>query len=406
MFKSSMRPFFVTLRPMPLIRVSFVLAVAAALGAVSPVALAQSARTPAAADDVQKSGTVLELRADAPERYTVQRGDTLWGISNRFLKEPWRWPEFWRFNRDQISNPHLIFPGQVIVLDRFNRRASLAAGPEDRLRPRIRVEDPGRDAIPTIPSNVIEPWLSRPLVIEPNGLESAPRIVASEEGRYNLGPGGRAYVKGIPANNEERLWQIYRQGRPLVDPETKEILGIEAVYVGTARYVRAGDPATFIVDTAQIEVTPGDRLIPAERLRVVQYAPRAPERRIQARLISIYGGRGEQSDLGSQLDTNRTDVVNYDSVREAGPLQVISLNRGARDGIEVGHVLSMHRATLVKNDRSIGRYYLGKPRPEEVQLPEERYGLVMVFRTFDRVSYGLIVQAQRTAVPGDVLRTP
>lgn len=361
----------------------------------------------APAADVRKSGTVLELRENAPDRYVVQKGDTLWGISNRFLKEPWRWPEFWRFNNDQIRNPHLIYPGQVIVLDRFNTRIAI----DDRVKPRVRTDATQGDAIPSIPANVIEPFLSRPLVIQPGALDSTPQIVASEEGRYNLGAGGRAYVEGIAPENRERSWQIYRPGRPLIDPETKEILGIEVIHVGSARLVRAAEPqnarpSTVIIERAQLEVTPGDRLLPSEPPRLVQYMPRAPQREIFSQVISIYGGRGEESWLGSNLDENRIDVADYDSRREAGPLQIISLNRGTRDGVEVGHVLSLNRATVVKNDRSIGEYYLGKPRPSDLRLPEERYGLVFVFRTFERVSYGLIVQAQRTVVPGDHARKP
>ena len=359
---------------------------------------------------VTKDGTVLELQANAPDRYTVQRGDTLWDISNKFLKEPWRWPEFWRFNAGDIRNPHLIYPGQVLSLDRFNTRVALAAG-DERVRPRVRVERGDGNAIPSIPANVIEPWLSRPLVIAPGALDNAPRILIAEEGRYNLGPGGRAYVRGVPADNTERAWQIVRLGRPLIDPETREILGTEVVYVGQARLIRNGDaaanvPSTIIVERAQIEVTPGDRLVPAEAARLMNYMPRAPQTDIRGQIISIYGGRGEQSDLGAQLNEGRVDVANYDTRREAGPLQVISLNRGTRDGVELGHVLSLHRSTLVRDERSTGPFYMGGPRRASIQLPEERYGLVFVFRAFERVSYGLIVQALRTAVPGDLMRRP
>ena len=383
-------------------------AIGGTFGCAFPAMAQRAAGAAQNAADVLKDGTVLELQAGAPDRYVVQRGDTLWGISNKFLKEPWRWPEFWRFNSQDIRNPHLIYPGQVLALDRFGTRMSFA---DDRSQPRIRSERGAGDAIPSIPANAIEPWLTRPLVIEPESLEAAPRIVAAEEGRYQLGPGGKAYAQNMPAGTKERDWQIYRKGRPLIDPDTKEVLGIEAVYVGIARLVRHGDPAkrepsTIIIQRAQIEVSPGDRLIPAEQARLLQYMPRAPQNDMRSRIISIYGGRGEQSDLGSGLDDNRNDVANYDSRREAGPLQVVSLNRGSRDGVEIGHVLSLHRSTLIDDDRSMGKYYMGKPRAEAIQLPEERYGLVFVFRTFERVAYGLIVQAQRPVVPGDLARKP
>ena len=350
-----------------------------------------------------KSGTVLELQEDAPDRYVVQRGDTLWGIAIKFLKEPWRWPEFWRFNNDQIRNPHEIVPGQVLVLDRNLRRVAT----DDRTGPRARSEPALKDGISSIPANVIEPWLTRPLIIEEGGLDNAPRIVAAEEGRYNLGAGSRAYVKGIPADSKERLWQIYRPGRPLVDPDTKKSLGIEAVFVGTARLTRTGNPSTIQIATSEIEVTPGDRLVPAGEAKLVNYVPRAPKGDVRARLISIYGGRGDAATLGSDFTISRSDnVADYDARREAGPRQIVSINKGTRDGMEVGHVLALYRNTTLNFDRSVGNYYMGGPKTEAIELPEERYGLIFVFRSFDRVSYGLIVQAQRTAVPGDVARTP
>lgn len=370
--------------------VSFLVAVASSVGA-------QQAAT--------KSSTIIELQENAPDRYIVKRGDTLWGISTQFLKEPWRWPEFWRFNNEQIRNPHLIYPGQVLVLDRFSQRLAL----DDRVKPRVRTEPGANDAIPSIPANVIEPWLTRPLVIERDGLEKAPRIVAAEEGRYNLGAGGRAYVLGLPEATTEKLWQIYRPGRPLIDPDTKETLGIEAIFVGNARLIRMGrgeEPATIQIAASQIEVTPGDRLVSVNRSGLVSYAPHAPSADVQARIISIYGGRGDSSVLGDFNTTRSDNVADYDSRREAGPLQIVSINRGARDGLEVGHILAMHRSLVIKSQRSVGKYYMGGPKTADIQLPEERYGLVFVFRTFDRVAYGLIVQAQRTAVPGDVARTP
>lgn len=366
---------------------------------LTPVGLAQTKPT----DTVDRSGTVLELQEGAPDRYVVQRGDTLWGIAIKFLKEPWRWPEFWRFNNDQISNPHEIVPGQVLVLDRNLRRIST----DDRAGPKVRGEPGLREGIGSIPANVIEPWLTRPLVIEDGALDNAPRVVAAEEGRYNLGAGSRAYVSGIPAASKERLWQLYRPGRPLIDPDTKTSLGIEVVYAGTARLTRTGNPSTIQIATSEIEVTPGDRLVPAGEAKLVNYAPRAPKGDLRARIISIYGSRGDAGVLGTEFTRSRSDnVTDYDARREAGPRQIVSINKGARDGVEVGHVLALYRSTTLTFDRSVGNYYMGGPKAEPIELPEERYGLVFVFRTFDRVSYGLIVQAQRTVVPGDLARTP
>lgn len=352
------------------------------------------------------------LQPTAPDTYTVRSGDTLWSIAARFLKEPWRWPDLWRFNEEQIRNPHEIRPGQVLVLDRQSGRLSMrggarAAGVQDIIvTPRARVERQDADAVPSIPSSVIEPWLTRPLVIDAGELAGAPRIVAAEEGRYHLGAGGRAYVQGLPADARGSGWMIYRTGRPLIDPDTKDTLGYEAVYVGTATIERPGSPAAIRVRSAVIEVAQGDHLVPEAPARVITYMPRAPKADIRARIISIYGGRGDAAVFDSQSSETRIDVANYDSRREAGPLQIISVNRGANDGLEVGHVLALHRTHTVVNDRSVGKYYLGAPRLSNVTLPEEQYGVIFVFRTFPRVSYAMIMGAERSAVPGDAARTP
>lgn len=352
----------------------------------------------------EPKSAAIELQENAPDRYVVQRGDTLWGIASKFLKEPWRWPEFWRFNHEQIRNPHAIYPGQTLVLDRAGMR--LAASADGRMGPRVRNEPLPTDAIPSIPASVIEPWLSRPLIIEPGQLDSAPVIVANDEGRYHLGAGGRAYVTGLPANTTEQQWQVYRAGRPLFDPDTKTLIAHEAVYVGSAKLVKTGNPATMQIQSAQIEVAVGDRLIPEERARLINYMPQAPKSDMQARVVSIYGGRGDSNYLGAAYGDNRIDVADYDSRREAGPLQIVSINRGSRDGLDIGHVLALHRGANIAFDRSVGSFYMGGAKPADVRLPEERYGLVFVFRTFDKISYGLIVHAERTVSPGDHARTP
>jgi LysM domain len=350
----------------------------------------------------------VSLQETAPDRYTVQKGDTLWDISGKFLKEPWRWPELWRLNKDQIKNPHLIYPGDVIVLDRGASRLALDQTTR-KLTPRVRGEQT-EEAIPSIPPSAIEPWLSRPLIIEENGLAGAPRIAATEEGRFNIGTGSRAYVSGIGAS-PEKAWLIYRQGAPLVDPDTNRVLGFEAVYLGAARVIRAGEPATVFVTHATQEIGPGDRLIPAGKPELLTYVPRAPEKDIRGRVIAVYGGRSDVSLLGAVSPAHAApqpvaSVAGFDTRREAGPLMIVSLNRGAKDGLTPGDVLALNRATTIDFDRSVGPFYLGHERPESVQLPQERYGLVFVFRTFENISYGLIMQADRPVLPGDVTTRP
>ena len=352
--------------------------------------------------------TAVQIADNAPDRYVVQKGDTLWFISGKFLKEPWRWPEVWRMNKDQIRNPHLIYPGNVIVLDRSGPRLALESG-TTKLSPRVRQESP-QQAIPSIPARAIEPWLDRPLVIEDGGLDQAPRIVATPEGRYNLGSGSRAYVSGITAGPDQ-LWQIYRQGAPLIDPETKKILAYEAVYLGNARVVKSGEPATIHIIQAVQEIGVGDRLLPAGKPELLSYVPHAPTSDVEARVVSIYGDRGDQGLLvaySPALAVNRsgTDLDGYDKRREAGPLEVVAINRGRRDGLEPGHVLALYSWDDYKLDRSVGPYYLGHRAPEDVRLPVERYGLLFVFRTFDQISYGLVMRAERPLRAGDIAAKP
>lgn len=350
----------------------------------------------------------LTIKPDAPDRYVVVPGDTLWGISERYTDSPWRWPELWNMNREQIRNPHLIYPGYVILLDRDRARLTIAppgtetkpgasgepgapgvppgAAPTTapgtvKLSPRLRAESLAKQEIPSIPPSVIEPFLSRPLVIEPDGLEKAPTIIATQQDRVVLAAGNSAYVRGIGASKDE-TWYVYRKGTALVDPDTNKTLGYEAIYLGTAQLTRPGEPATVVLTTAVQEVGAGDKLVAAGRPQPVNYAPHAPGTQIKGRVIGIYGGVAH--------------------VGEAGPQSIISINRGKADGVEVGHVLALYNRGGTVRDRS-------KPRnaPDaRIQLPDERAGLAFVFRVFDRISYALIMQVTRPVSPLDVVQTP
>ena len=351
----------------------------------------------------------LVLKADAPDRYVVVPGDTLWGISTRYTDSPWRWPELWGMNREQIQNPHLIYPGMVLLLDRARGTLSIAgapsgaqpgapagarsgtpAGPADsgappsgtaRLAPRARAESLADQEIPSIPPSAIEPFLSRPLVIEPDGLDKAPTIVATEKDRVILSTGNTAYVRGIAEAGEE-TWYVYRQGAPLVDPDTDRTLAYEAIYLGTAQVTRPGNPATVVLTSAVQEVNAGDRLIAAGPPQSMNYAPHAPSAQLRGRVIRIYGSVGR--------------------VGEAGPQQIISINRGRADGIEVGHVLALYSLGGTVRDTTKGPY----SRDALIKLPDERAGLSFVFRVFDRVSYALVMHVTRPISPLDVVRTP
>jgi hypothetical protein len=367
--------------------------------------LALALAVPAAAQqpDPRKEGNVVEIRSDAPDRYTVQKGDTLWGISARFLKEPWRWPQIWRLNSPQIRDPHLIYPGDVIVFDRATGTLSI-----ERASPRVRSEQLAGEAIPSIPPRVIEPFLTQPLVVERDGLKKGPEIVATELGRYNVGQGNRVYAEGI-ADSTEPLWYMYRQGRPIIDPDTKRTLGFEAVNLGTARVTKRGHPSTLQIVKSTREVSQGDHLVAVGPTRVFDYVPHKPATDINARVVMISDGESDtRSDIygADQADYLQDDGRVGSFRREAGPMQIVILNKGAKDGLELGHVLALYRSFVVRNDRSTGNWYMGEPRKPDVTLPEERYGLLFVFRTFENVSYALVVQASEPVTPRDVARTP
>ncbi|HTQ76767.1 MAG TPA: LysM domain-containing protein [Burkholderiales bacterium] len=327
----------------------------------------------------QAPKTPLELKPDAPDRYVVVKGDTLWSIAQRYTDSPWRWPELWNMNKDQIKNPHRIYPGDVIVLDRAHRQLALSG--TVKLSPHVRAESTAREEIPSIPPSIIEPFLTRPLVVEPDGLDNAPTVVATEESHVYLGAGDRAYVKGMSGAAKDSVWYMYRRGPALVDPETQTTLGYEALYLGTARVQTAGDPAVVELTSVTQEVGIGDKLVAAGKPEIPTYAPRAPSASIHGRVISLYGG-------GTQLG-------------EGGEQAVVAINRGKSQGVEVGNVLALYRPGSVL--AAAAHAQRGTPGFE---LPDERYGLAFVFRVFDKVSYALVMNVSRPVNKLDLVQNP
>jgi LysM domain len=339
------------------------------------------------ANQVAEAGVPLsELAENAPDSYTVKTGDTLWGISGMFLKSPWRWPELWGMNLEQIRNPHLIYPGQDLYLVKANGRATLRVGDGNdpggsgRLSPRVRTVDLNRDAISAVVLHLIEPFLNEAVIFNSNELASAPRIVASQEGRAFLTRGDLAYVRGELGGNSN--FRMFREPRPLVDPTTREVLGYEAVYLGTAEYTRKGGtvngeivPETFTVASIRQEAYVGDRLSPVPPREFTNYVPHAPAQPIAGQIASVYG-----------------DAVN------AGQNQIVSLNRGSQDGIESGHVLALWRDGKRVADRTDGN--------TNIKLPDERHGNLFVFRVFDRMSYALILAVKEPVSIGDRFTQP
>jgi LysM repeat protein len=345
------------------------------------------------AQQVASAGVALsELAPNAPDSYTVKRGDTLWDISKIFLRSPWRWPELWGMNMDQIRNPHLIYPGQVLFLEKSGGRARLRLGQDDvpsntvKLSPRVRGSALDGDAIPSIPFNLIEPFLNEAVIFETNALALAPRIVATQEGRVLLSRGDTAYVRGETGGDTS--FRIFREPKVLKDPSTGEILGYEAVYVGATEAVRPGEartgadgkpeiiPATFSVTSIRQEANVGDRLAPVPPREFSNYAPHAPASPMAGQIVSLYG-----------------DALT------AGQNQIVALNRGARDGMERGHVLALWRAGVKVIDKT-------DPSRPTIKLPDERHGVLFVFRVFDRMSYALILSVKDPVKPGDRFTQP
>ncbi len=315
--------------------------------------------------------------ASAPDSYTVVRGDTLWGIAGRFLKQPWRWPEIWQMNREQIRNPHWIYPGQTIYLDRATGTMRLGGGPNGngtvKLSPQVRVET-GRDAIPSISPEAIEPYLTQPLVIENAEMLDAPRIVASKE-RVVMGAGDIAYVAGI-TDPSITVYQVFRPGRPLKDPDSGTVIAYQADYLGTARVTRPGNPATLVITASKMEINVGDRLVPATKPVVINYVPHAPAAPVAGRIVSTYSG-----------------------VAYAGANMIVAVNRGAAEGLEIGTVLAI---------KTFGRTFVDKTNGtrETITLPEERKGLLFIFRVFNHIAYGLITSSVGPVEVGDAVTQP
>ncbi len=359
------------------------------------------------------SAEVLELNPEHPHRYVVKRGDTLWNIAGVFLKEPWRWPELWRAN-PRLRNPNRIYPGDELrlSLQGGQPRLQLSRGRDVKLSPSVRSSAHGQ-AIPPIPLAAIWPFLSRPKVVGPEELAAAPYIVSSQDTHLVNGSGDRVYVRGALDPNVKhytvvRCGEIYRDPPRVKDADYRYglghdvsqdysrtcsgaaagpgVLGFEALHVADAAVVRHGDPATAVISSSQREVLIGDRLIPATDGNYPEYVPHAPERPVTGSIIAI-----------------------MDAVSQVGRYQVVALNRGAGAGLEPGHVLAIHRSGVVVRDDVVGRSATGRATrryDQGVELPNERIGELMVFRTFPKVSYALVMRSERSVYRYDEVANP
>lgn len=353
------------------------------------------------------------LREDAPEYYTVKKGDTLWDISAKFLRDPWKWPQVWDLNKDEIKNPHWIYPGDVVVFDPRTRKFKVGGGIEPpptgpkppeggetpppipgpdnngrsargddpiyvtrdgyRLYPRVRIGKGSNDAVPSIPYRDIKPFLNQALVIEEGEFDDLPVIVSGFE-RDMLSNGDVAYVKRLPKDKGQE-WQVYRAGNALVDPADNRVLGHEAVFLGNARVEKFDDVTTARIRQAAQEIHPGDRLIQVPNEFPENFVPRAPDNDVDAHVIKIVNG-----------------------ITMGGQKAVVVINRGRRDGLQNGHVLALFHKGAKVNGEKFGL--------DDMHMPDVRYGLLFVFRTFNRVSYGVVIQSRMPVEMLDLARTP
>lgn len=331
----------------------------------------------------------VQLKPGHPDRYTVREGDTLWGIADRFVEHPWQWPVIWQGNQ-QVENPHLIYPGDVLVLtfEGGGPRVKLLRSRTVKLEPAIYAE-PLRDPIPTIPPDAIRPFLTRPLVITEDELKDSPYVTVGLDDKIVLGKGSLFYARGFDSadgdtmdgaavNGSEALrglYKVFRPGDAFVHPDTAENLGYSTLYLGGAKMLQPGDPAKLQVVESTQEIEPTDRLVPAGEADIVPYfMPQAPAEELHGYIIDAPGG-----------------------VSEVGQLSVVVITLGEREGLVPGHVLRIMRHSGKHRDPVTGKYY---------DLPDEDSGLAMVFRTFEKVSYALVMKATRSVHIMDTVETP
>jgi hypothetical protein len=318
-----------------------------------------------------------------PETYVVQSGDTLWDIASMFLRDPWVWPEIWQIN-PQVENPHLIFPGDILslaYLDDGRPVVQLERGPQvagggggtDRLSPRVRSE-PLEEAIATIPYDTIAAFLSRPRIIDED-LDDLPYIVAHREGLM-ASSGRDVYVRGIDAPVGS-VFNVVERGEELVDPDTNDVLGYQGIYVGQGRLDRTGDPGTLRMLETEREAVVGNYVMEEEDVNQLNFLPRSPDTEIEGRIISVLAG-----------------------VSLIGQFQVVVINRGSEAGLEPGHVLRAWQTGRIVRDKQTGA--IG----QKVRLPDEPAGTMMVFRTSERISYALVMEATTPLALLDAVRNP
>ncbi|MGE7959976.1 LysM peptidoglycan-binding domain-containing protein [Pseudomonas sp. NPDC089530] len=321
----------------------------------------------------------VALREDYPQRYTVVAGDTLWSIASRFLRDPWQWPALWQANAS-LADPDLIYPGDSLALVRVagEPRLSLERGVSRgtiKLSPQVR-RMPLAEAIPSIPLQAIDSFLlSNRILDRADAFDSAPYVVAGDAERVLSGTGDRIFARGR-FDPEQPAYGIFRQGKTYTDPQSGEVLGINADEIGSGELLAVeGDIATLRLQRTTQEVRLGDRLFSGEpRILDSSFAPSPPNQAVEGLIIDVPRG-----------------------VTQIGALDVVTLNKGRRDGLAEGNVLAVMKTGETVRDRVAGG---------QVKIPDERAGLLMVFRTYDKLSYGLVLNASRSLAILDKVRNP
>lgn len=329
------------------------------------------------------------INPSAPKSYVVKRGDTLWGIASMFLRDPWLWPEVWYIN-PQVANPHLIYPGDTLALAYGadgRPQIRLEQGGAARLDPRLR-SDPIDGAIPTIPYTTIAAFLSRPSILTADQVKHAPYVLAFRDDHEVAGQNNEIYVKNLNGPDRAR-YSVVHVGEPLRDPDDGKVVGYEGIYTGTALVSKPGEVTkAVLIDTAR-ETLRGDKVMPTDTDVPLNFLPSAPRTNIRGRILLVVDG---------------TDLI--------GQFQVVAINRGLRDGIGNGTVLAIDRVgDSVRDTWGNGASFTRKSQSftsfaKRVKLPDERTGTLLVFRTFDRVSYGLILGATDTIRLNDIVHNP
>ncbi len=345
-------------------------------GKKDPSATPQATSPVAASVPTQQSQQVAtkvaaSVRSDAPTRYVVRRGDTLWDISKRFLRDPFYWPEIWNINR-QIENPHLIYPGDVLLLEWVNGQPRIRL--ENDLGPRVRISD---NAIPIINPELLAPFLRGPRLVEPGELEAAPYLLQTVNEHLLASANDEVYVRRLD-NTPTRFWQLLRRNREYLDPETGELLGIEAIYIGEGLLQQHGDPGIILLTSTTREGLRGDKFLPPPISPPdLRLSPSAPDNIITGQIISA-----------------------YDGINNVGQYQIVTLNRGEREGLVAGNILAADKRGGVVLDET------ADPVSPRVLLPNDPAGLLLVFKTYQRFSYALVMQADRPLAVGDIVRNP